>query len=259
METDRSGGQVDERLFLKSVARTFKVLEAFGTLPHPLSLSELAAAAGVDKSAAQRIAQTLLNLGYFERAPNDGGLLPGKRLLDRSFDYLRTNPLIERATPLMISLRESCRERVDLSLFDGQTIVYALRLQSKRETFFATLAGRRIPTFSSAGGRACLAALDREEAERIVAESERRPQTPKTITDAGIILERVEKARADGYACALEESLVGEIVIAAAITGVQGRPIGAIHIAGSLGEWEEREFCRRHSPLAIEAARALSV
>jgi DNA-binding IclR family transcriptional regulator len=250
--------KVDERLFLKSVARTFKVLEAFGTLPHPLSLKELATAAGVDKSAAQRIAQTLLSLGYFERAPNDAGLLPGKRLLDRSFDYLRTNPLIERATPLLISLRETCHERVDLSLFDWTTIVYALRLQSKRETFYATLAGRRIPAFSSAGGRACLAMLPQHEAQEIIATSDRKPQTPKTITDPDLIWARVEMARADGYAYALEESLIGEVVIAAAITDARGRPVGAVHIAGSLSEWDEDEFRRCHSPLAIEAARALS-
>lgn len=254
----RSEDKVDERLFLKSVARTFRVLEAFGTFPHPLSLSELAAAAGVDKSAAQRIAQTLLNLGYFERAPNNGGLLPGKRLLDRSFDYLRTNPLVERATPLLIGLRESTRERVDLSLFDRQTIVYALRLQSKRETFFATLVGRRIPTFSSAGGRACLAALPGKDAQDIIAASDRKAQTPKTITDPELIWDQVELARREGYACALEESLVGEVVIAAAIRDVRGRPVGAVHIAGSLSEWDEGKFRRRHSPLAIEAARALS-
>src|SRR5262245_23059841 len=94
---------VDERLFLRSVARALQVLEVFARYPHPLSLREIAQAAEIDKSAAQRIAQTLLSLGYLEKAPNDAGLLPGKRLLDRSFDYLRTNPIVERATPILLS------------------------------------------------------------------------------------------------------------------------------------------------------------
>ncbi|WP_157173677.1 IclR family transcriptional regulator [Pseudaminobacter salicylatoxidans] len=248
---------VDERLFLRSVARAFQVLEVFGSQPYPLSLREIAQAAGIDKSAAQRISQTLLSLGYLEKAPNDAGLLPGKRLLDRSFDYLRTNPVIERATPILLSLRETAKERVDFSLFDRATIIYALRLQSKRETFFATLAGRRIPTFSSSGGRACLSYLDETIARHIIDSSERRPQTPKTITDPEIIMGKVREAARDGYACALEESLIGEIVIAAAVTR-GGTPLGAVHIAGSLSEWEEQEFRRRFAPLAIEAARALS-
>lgn len=258
MSERKERGEVDERLFLRSVARAFQVLEAFGRHPHPLSLREIAQAAGIDKSAAQRIAQTLLSLGYLENAPNDAGLLPGKCLLDRSFDYLRTNPIIERATPVLLSLRETTRERVDLSLFDRDTIVYALRLQSKRETFFATLAGRRIPTYSSAGGRACLAQLDPAVARRIIEQSDRKPHTSKTITDTETILAKVEEARRDGYACSLEESLIGEIVITAAVIDNRGQPLGAIHIAGSLGEWEEQEFRRRFAPLAIEAARALS-
>lgn len=253
---DTSEG-VDERLFIRSVARALRALEAMGQVARPMSLSELAQAIDVDKSAAQRITQTLLGLGYLERDQRDGKVVLGKKLLDRSFDYLRSNPLIERASPILLSLRETARERVDFSLFDGTSIIYALRMQSKRETFFATVAGRRIPTFSSSGGRACLALLDPAEAEAIILGSERRKYTPRTITDPPAILKKVQEAREQGYSCALEESLMGEVVLAAAVQE-GGRPVGAIHIAGSLSEWDEAGFRRRFAPLAIEGARALS-
>jgi DNA-binding IclR family transcriptional regulator len=250
---------VDDRLFLQSVARALRVLEAFGQQPRPLSLAELAVASGLDKSAAQRIAHTLQALGYLEKAPGDShGLVPGKRLLDRSFDALRMNPLVERATPVLQELRRSVQERVDLSLYDGTSVVYAVRLQSKRETFFATLVGRRQPTFSTSGGRAILAALPPEEAEAILARSDRRPMTPKTVTDLPGLRRKIAEARRDGFALAAEESLLGEIVLAAAVRDRDGRPIAAIHVAGSLSEWEVETFRRRIGPLVIEAARALS-
>ncbi|KPQ05864.1 MAG: IclR family transcriptional regulator [Rhodobacteraceae bacterium HLUCCA12] len=254
---NRKAESVDERLFIRSVARALRALEAMGRAARPMSLSELAQAIEVDKSAAQRITQTLLGLGYLERDPRDGTIVLGKKLLDRSFDYLRSNPLIERASPILLSLRETTRERVDFSLFDGHSIIYALRMQSKRETFFATVAGRRIPTFSSAGGRACLALLDPDEAEHIIKSSDRPSHTPRTITDPAVIMDRVAEAREQGYACALEESLIGEIVVAAAVRDGD-RPVGAIHIAGSLSEWDEGTFRRRFAPLAVEGARALS-
>ncbi len=150
MKKTAGTGAVDERLFLQSVARALDVLEAFAQSP-PKSLGEIAAATGVNKSAAQRIGQTLLARGYLERSEN-GRLTLGRRLLDRSFDYLRSNPLVERATPVLMDLRKLTGERVDLSLFDEETTVYAIRLQSKRETFYATLPGRRIPTFLSSAG-----------------------------------------------------------------------------------------------------------
>jgi DNA-binding IclR family transcriptional regulator len=255
MGTTGRPADVDERLFLQSVARALDVLESFAAGPRPRSLGEIAKAAGINKSAAQRIGQTLLSRGYLERADN-GRLTLGRRLLDRSFDYLRSNPLIERATPVLIDLRKRADERVDLSLFDDTTTIYAIRLQSKRETFYATLPGRRIPTFVSSGGRACLAHLPDSEVDDILARSNRRPLTPKSMTEIPRIWERIREARHDGYSYAAEEALLGEVVLAAAVLQ-QGRPVGAVHIAGSLSEWSVADFRRRFAPLAIEAARAL--
>jgi IclR family pca regulon transcriptional regulator len=248
---------IDDRLFLQSVARALDVLEAFAASPRPMSLGELAQAAGTNKSAAQRIAQTLLSRGYLERG-RDGGLLPGRRILDRSFDYLRANPLIERAMPILIELRKVANERVDLSLLDDLSTIYAVRLQSKRETFYATLAGRRVPTFASSGGRACLAHLPDAQVDDILARSERRALTPKTLLDTAKIWRKVREARRDGYAYAMEEALIGEIVLSAAVLEGPGQPVGAVHIAGSLSEWSVEDFRKRFAPLAVEAARALS-
>ena len=255
-EADASlGAERDDRLFLQSVGRALDVLEAFADSPRPRSLGELATAAGVNKSAAQRIAQTLVGRGYLERA--EGGLVPGRRLLDRSFDYLRANPLIERATPVLNELRKNAGERVDLSLFDDLSIVYAVRLQSKRETFYATLPGRRIPTFLSSGGRACLAQLSDAAVDDVLTRSDRHPLTSKSVVAIDKVWRKVREARRDGYALATEEALIGEVVLAAAILDGPGRPVGAVHIAGSLSDWDVDAFRQRFAPLAVETARAL--
>lgn len=249
----------DERdpLAIQSVMRALDVLEVFGRTGMPMSLGEIAKAAGTTKSAAQRIAHTLVKRGYLEHAP-DGGLLPGRRALDRSFDYLRLNGLVERAVPVLIELRRVTNERVDLSLFDRTQIVYAARLQSKRETFYATLIGRRVPTFCSSGGWACMAALSDAEMDNVLAESDMRRITPKTITDPEMIRRKVREVRKCSYALAAEQALIGEVVAAAAILDRSGRPLGAIHVAGSLSEWPIEDFRRKFAPLAVEAARALS-
>jgi DNA-binding IclR family transcriptional regulator len=247
----------NDRLTIQSVMRALDLLEAFGQTSESMSLGEIAKATGATKSATQRIAHTLVRRGYLEAAP-EGGLKPGKKILDRSFDYLRLNDLVERAVPIVIELRRISNERADLSLYDRTTIVYASRQQSKRETFYATLIGRRIPTFCSSGGRASLAALDEAEVEAVLAESDLRRMTPKTIIDPAIIRQKIREARENTYALAAEEALIGEVVVAAAILDRNGRPLGALHVAGSLSEWSIDEFCKKFSPLVIEAARALS-
>src|SRR3546814_10839598 len=68
---------IDERLLLQSASRALDVLEAFAEKPDVKSLSEIAAAAGINKSAAQRISQTLLNRGNLEQTDR-GGLTLGR-------------------------------------------------------------------------------------------------------------------------------------------------------------------------------------
>jgi len=249
---------VDPRLYVQAVEKAFRVLEVFGSLQRPLSLAEIAEASGLDKSGAQRMCYTLRRLGYLALDEHGRGHVPGLRLMDRSYDFLRMHPLVQRATTPLMDLRRTTQERVDLSLLDDLSIVYAVRLQSKRETFAATLVGRRLPAFCSSGGRAMLAQLSDDAIEDVFRRSDRRPMTPRTVTDLPGLRARIAEARTLGYALALEEWFLGEIVLAAAVTDAEGRPVAAVHIAASLSEWEEEPFRRRMAPLAMEAARALS-
>lgn len=244
-------------LFVQSIGKAMSVLAAFQRASRPMSLSAIAEATDMPRSAAQRIVHTLRELGYIERDAADRGFVPGVRLLDLSRDYLRMNPLIERATPVLLDLRRNARERIDLSLFDDLRLVYAARMQSKRETFFATLIGHAVPTFCTSGGRAIMAHLPDARVDDILARSDRRPFTDKTIVEEAEIRELVREARMNGYALTVEEVLVGEVAIGVAILGPDG-PVGAIHLVGSLSEWTPEAFCTRYAPLAVEAASAIS-
>ena len=245
-------------LFVQSIARAIGVLSSFHQTDKPLTLTEIGAACGLGKSAVQRVVFTLRELGYIERDPADRGYVPGIRILDHALDYLRHNPLVERASPILLELRRNVRERIDLSLLDGLRLVYASRLQSKRETFYATLVGHSVPVFCASGGRAIMAAMSDDEADDIIARSDRRPYTAKTLTEPDDIRAKVREAHQDGYALALEQIQAGEIAIGVAISGSDGRPQAAIHVAGSLAEWDAETFCARFAPLAMEAARAIS-
>lgn len=247
----------DDRLYLSSSARTLTVLEVFKGAHRPKSLTEIARDLNITKSAAQRTVYTLVAHGYLEKAEGTGYRL-GRRILDLTFDFLRMEPLVQRAAPVLTELRRSSNERVDLSLFDGPTMIYALRYQSKRETFYATLPGRRRPTFTMAGGRACLALLPQSEAEKVLKQSELSPSTPRTITDVALLWEKINEAKRDTFAFAAEEAFMGELAVAAAITDHRSYPVGAVHVAGLTSDWTEDEFKMRFAPLVVEAARAIS-
>lgn len=245
-------------LYVASVDKAFRVLDAFGSTSADLSPSDIAELSGLDKSAVQRFAHTLHQLGYLEKNEKTRRFSLGKRVLDLAFYFLRSNALIEAATPTLVELRRASGERVNLSLFDGTSIIYVIRQQSKREYFYSSLIGRRMPTFCTAGGRSILAHLPRDQAADLVSQSDLKPLTPKTITDPATIMKKVDQARLDGFALAVEESSIGELMLGAAILDATAMPMAAIHLGGSLSEWHPEEFAQKFAPLIMESAQSLS-
>lgn len=247
-----------DALFVQSVERAMKVLAAFHQTERPMTLSDIASTAGIDRSAAQRMVHTLRALGYLRRDADGRGFIPGVRLLDHTLDMLRLDPLVRRATPVLQELRKSVRERVDLSLFDDLRVIYAVRLQTERQTFNTTLVGHSVPIFCSSGGWAILSRLPEERARDIIERSDRRPFTPHTLSDPDEIMDEVRQVRARGYALACNQILVGEIAAGFPVMAADALPIGAIHVAGSLSKWSPEEYAAFVVPLAQEAARAIS-
>lgn len=246
-------------LFVQSVERAMNVLATFHQADGPMTLAEVARHAGIDRSAAQRMVHTLRTLGYIQRDAGGHGFLPGIRVLDHTLDTLRLDPLVRRATPVLQELRRSVRERVDLSLHDDLRMVYAVRLQTKRQTFYTTLVGHAVPVFCSSGGWAILSKLDDTQVRDILDRSNRLPFTPDTLTACDAIIEEVEQTRTRGYAIACNQIMSGEIAAAFPVLDTKGVPVAALHIAGSLAEWSRDEYIQQVVPLGQEAARAISL
>ncbi|SHM66888.1 transcriptional regulator, IclR family [Roseibium suaedae] len=259
LSTPTENGEAErDPLFVQSIARAMEVLSIFHQVDRPLSLQEIASMTGLGRSNVQRIVFTLRSLGYITRDPDDRGYVPGLRLLDHSLDFLRLNPVVVKATPILLELRRAVRERVDLSIWDDLRLVYASRLQSKREILTSTFLGYSVPVFCVSGGWAILSQLDEDEVSDIIERSHRAPLTPLTITDPDLLKDKIRETRENGYALALEQILPGEIAIGAAILDQAQRPVAAIHVAGSLAEWTPEEFTRQFAPLLIQAARTIS-
>jgi DNA-binding IclR family transcriptional regulator len=245
-------------LYVKSIEKAFRVLNAFSTGTQYLGLTEIAQRCNLDKSAAQRFTHTLLRLGLLEKSAKTRRFALGKKVLEFSYNFLRTHPLIEAATPTLIELRKTCGERINLSLFDDTSILYAIRQQNKREFFYGSLTGRRTPVFCTAAGRAILARLPKSQVVDIISRSKLQPLTPKTIVDRKVIYAKIEEARTKGYAVSIEETTIGELVVGAAILDADGQPVAAIQIAASTSEWRPADFEKKFAPLTIETAQTLS-
>lgn len=245
-------------LMVQSVAKAFRVLMAFDATRPTMSLSQLASAVGLDRSAAQRFAYTLETLGYLRKDPDTKRFALTVKALDLGYHYTKANPLAERAFPYLLHLSKATEETVNLTILDGTEIVFISRFLSRHMLRLDLIVGSRMPAYCTAPGVAMLSRLPRDEARGILARSELKAFTPNTTFRLRDLLKKLDVSAARGYATAFEEFYHGDLSIAAAILDVRGYPIGAINVAVSRSRFSPEEAERQFASLVVGAASSIS-
>jgi IclR family pca regulon transcriptional regulator len=224
-------------LFVGSVEKAFQVLEAFRDTHRAMSMADIARAADLDRSATQRLVHTMEQLGYLRRQPDSMlyGLAP--KVLTLSYNYLRSRELIERASPYLLDISRTLGETSNLQELDGYEIVFLARFPGKHLVNVDFAVGYRLPAVFTASGRALLSRMDTARRREILRATPLRPVTPYTETDPKVLLSRIDEAAELGYAIVMNQTLTGDISVAAAITNHEGQPIAAINIAVPTTRW----------------------
>ena len=260
--TGRDTAQVDDapadRLFVGSIGKCFRVIEALGEHGEPMPLTALAAAAGLDRSATQRITHTLGRLGYLRQHPDTRAWSLGTRLLELGHTVLANDRLRECALPHLAALNQRTGETVNLMELEGDEIVYVARFPSRHAVSVDLHVGSRLPAFCTAAGRAILARLREDDALAALAQAPRAPMTERTVTDLPTLARLLARARADGFCVNDQEAFAGDLSVAAAILDRGGRPAGALNIAVPTPRWQRRALERELAPLVVATAREIS-
>lgn len=248
----------NDPLFVKSVEKAISVLEAFSDGQASLSLNELVQITGLDKSGAQRFTHTLTRLGYLKKNESSRRYELAPRTLELGSNYIRANELIRVAQPHLLNLSRLTEESVSLTVLDDCDVVYTYRLLSRNMLNTDVITGTRLPAYCTAPGIAMLSALPHEEAEDILARSNRVALTASTTWELPKLHEKLQTCRSLGYATAIGEIYQNDISIAAAIIGHKGRPIAAVTIAVSGLRFTAQEAEQRMAPLVVSVAESLS-
>lgn len=217
---------------LQSVSRAGALLFAFTAEQPELGLTQLAAAGGMSKPTAHRVAQTLLSLGLLEQSEQTRAYRLGVRLLqlahvvEASLD-VRT----EARTPLR-ELRDATGETVYLMLRRGDQAFCAERFEgSHAMRSLSTPPGTFVPLSVGAAGTAILSTMDPATALSALG----------TVDARSELLERVEFARTNGYAFTRGDVTDGVGAIAIPLRDERGTAVGAISLGGLLARVEASE------------------
>lgn len=242
--------------FIEALARGLDVIRAFGPNRPVMSLSEVAAAAGLARPTARRMLLTLEELGYVR--VTQGGFALTTRVLELGMAYIGSTSLWDIARPHMEQLVSHTHESSSLAQLDGSDIVYVARVAVPKIITLAVTIGTRFPALQTSLGKVLLAELSPDELERVLAEPSRSGITPlwqPGVAERNRVLHEV---RTRGWALTDEHLARGIRSIAAPVRDGSGRVAAALNVTVHAAETSIETLTDKYLPLLLQTAAAIS-
>jgi DNA-binding IclR family transcriptional regulator len=213
---------------LETVDRALLLLIAFGDGgERELTVGVLAARLGIHRSSASRLAATLAQRGFLERAPDSDAFRLGPMLRRLGLLAVGERDVLVEARMAMERLAQQTGETVVLSMLEGCEAVDVAQASGSHLVGMRNWIGRRSPLHASSDGKVFLAF----GAAR-VAHGQLSALTERTITDRKRLAQEVRQVRCRGWASVqgeLEEGLNG---VAAPLFDEAQRCVAALSISG---------------------------
>jgi len=239
-----------------AAGRLLAVLDAFGPRNRALSLSEISRRSGLSLSTAHRLVHELVGWGALERDPN-GCYSIGVRLLELAALAPRGLDLREAAFPCLDQLHHRTRGNVHLGVRDGMEVVYVEAIRACATHPTNGKAGDRWPLHATGTGLVLLAFADRELQEAAM----RRPlerYTRLTVTDPAQLRRKLAQVRQSGYAVAVGQITLPDLVVAVPVHDPFGGLAAAISVVVEAARARPQALARMLTDASTEITRRLA-
>lgn len=250
---------IQDKNVVNSLAKGFRVLEAFTSEEPELVLADVARRADLDNGTTFRLLNTLVMLGYVEKVEDTRKFRLTLKCLDLGFNAIARSDLRTQARPILRGLVGEMNEAASIGVLEGAEVVYIERMQAGLTRLGVDVRiGSRVPVHSTAIGHAIVGFLPREQQERILAAAPRRKMTERTLTGVKALLRRLKEVRARGYAVSDQENVTGLCVLAAPILDRDGFPVAGVSVAAPAFRMSAQAFEKAGAVPLLNAARRLS-
>ncbi|MBN1835292.1 MAG: IclR family transcriptional regulator [Spirochaetales bacterium] len=226
-----------------------------------LSFTEILRRMDLPKSTLYKILTTLERAGLVRKERISGRYVLGVKLIELGTSAKMQLEIREVAQPVMKALhRELDYLTINLVVRIADEIIVIECFESEnwyRYNFsYPASIGIRAPLHCTGAGKAILAYLEPEQVEHIIAQGLER-FTAQTITERGVLLEELQKVRAQGFAVGNTEHDEQIRTIGAPIFDQEGRVIAALSVLG-IPSRVTLERVPSLAPLVVRAATEIS-
>jgi IclR family pca regulon transcriptional regulator len=255
--------------FVEALARGLDILAAFGADHRSMSLSEVAAAAGLARPTARRLLLTLEELGFVRSSGGTFELTP--KVMNLGMAYVSSLGLWDIARPHMEALVARTGESSSMAQLDGSDIVYVARVSVPKLIALRVEIGTHFPAVQTSQGKVLLAALPQEKVAAALAQPSRSglppqshwaggraPKAPKAPNAPDRLRDELSEVRARGWALADEELAPGVRSVAVPVRDGTGSVRAAMNVTVHAAETTMQRLLRDHLPLLLTTAGEIS-
>ncbi|PRY58240.1 IclR family transcriptional regulator [Knoellia remsis] len=207
-----------------------KAIAVTEALAHERRLSDIARHTGLPVSTVHRILQELVTAGWAREEEGRTYVL-GARLLSLPSRTTGSEDLARLARPQLRRLCEESGRTVHFAMLDGDQLVYVDKLEGTRAYAMRSRIGMTLPLHCTAIGKAVLAQLPDAEVRQVARRAGLPPLTPRTMTDATVLLRHLAKVRTRSFAVDDEENEPHTRCVGAAVVNHRGEPIGGVSVS----------------------------
>jgi DNA-binding IclR family transcriptional regulator len=255
MSTGGSGKGARRSPQVQSVERAAGLLKQLGRIGRPASLSELAAASGLQRATAWRILTTLEQAGFVERASPAGGFALGQGLVAITASVFGDCERLARLTrPHLESLARDTGLSAAVSMVRGGRVV-VLDQADPPSVVSVNWVGKEFPMHTSSPGKLLLAALPARELDEFLSRPLER-LTKKTITNPACLRAELEQVRRTGVAVSDEEFEEGCVGVSASVEDPSGALAAIVTLTGPVFRMQRRRFPTLRAQV-LETARMI--
>ena len=216
---------------IQVIDRMMELLDALSKSGNPVNLKELSKLTNLNPSTAHRILNALAHYRFIDRVQT-GSYRLGNRLLELGNITKTRIDIRSEALPFMRELHHQIRETVNLSIRQGDEMVYVERVTAEHSAIrVAHLVGAKAPLHVTAVGKIFLIEDGKNETVKYASRCGLKVFTKNTIKDTKTLFTEMEKIRIQGFAFDNEEAESGVSCIGAGIHDDSGSIVAGLSIS----------------------------
>ena len=218
---------------IQVIERLARLLDVIAGHEDAVSLKIISAETGLHPSTAFRILSSLAEHGFVERTSR-GNYQLGVKLMQLGSRVSSGVDIRKVALPLMEKLRDRLGETVNLTVREGDEVVYIERALAKRMMRVEQVIGSRAPLHVTAVGKLMLGEQGEAACRSYAKRSKLPAYTINTHTKVAALLEDCSLAAKRGYALDNEEAELGVGCIGTLVRDASSQVVAGMSVSAPL-------------------------